>query len=145
MGSCPAIICVDDEAIILMAMKQELARSLKGRFRMESALNAQAALDLIDELYAKDIKVVLVLTDWLMPGIKGDELVAIVKRKYPDIHCILVSGRVDEKAVGAAIRDKALDAYIQKPWNKERLLEAVLSCVDAQCSGGGTSAPVTAI
>jgi response regulator RpfG family c-di-GMP phosphodiesterase len=131
MDGCPAIISDDDEAIILMAMKQELARSLKGRFRLESALDAQSAIDLVDELYAKDVRVVLVLTDWLMPGMKGDELVAIIKRKHPNTRCILVSGKVDEKAVAAAMRENGLDAYVQKPWNKERLLEAVLRCVDA--------------
>ena len=139
MDSLQAIVCVDDEAIIVMAMRQELARQLKGRFRVESALSAQEALDLIDKLYAENVRVVLVLTDWLMPGIKGDELLAIIKRKHPDIHCILISGQVDSRAVAAAQLETVLDAYIQKPWRRDRLMETVLSCVDLQDTQGEPS------
>ncbi len=128
-----AIVCVDDEVVILMALKLELARHFKGRFRMEIALNAEEALRLIDELDSENVHVILMLTDWLMPGLPGDQLVALVKTKHPDIRCILVSGQVDEQAIEAAQLNPLLDAFIRKPWRTVQLIESVSRCVGEDC------------
>lgn len=128
-----AIICVDDEVIILMALRLELTRHFKGRFRTEIALNAQEALDLIEELDSEDVHVTLVMTDWLMPGIQGDQLLSIVKNKHPDTRCILISGQVDEKAIEEAKLNPLLDGFIRKPWRSVQLIESVSRCVGADC------------
>ncbi len=128
-----AIVCVDDEVVILMALKMELTRHFKGRFRTEIALNAEEALRLIDDLDSENVRVTLMLTDLLMPGIPGDQLVALVKRSHPDIRCILVSGQVDERAMEEAQLNPLLDAFIRKPWRSGQLIESVSRCVGADC------------
>jgi YesN/AraC family two-component response regulator len=125
-----AIVCVDDEVIILLSLRQELNRHFKGRFRVETALCAEEALELVDTLYAEGLRVILILTDWLMPGIKGDEMILIVKRRYPDIRCILISGHVDEAALARTGAAPLLDAFIRKPWHGSRLIESIRKCVD---------------
>ncbi|HRZ64341.1 MAG TPA: response regulator [Spirochaetia bacterium] len=131
MEAQKAIVCVDDEAIILMAMKAELARQFRGRFRVESALDARKALELIERLFSEGFSVAMVLTDWLMPGIKGDELVLLVKQDHPEVRCVLVSGQADAKAIAEARLESSLDAYIEKPWGVDRLLKVVKSCLDS--------------
>lgn len=125
-----AIICVDDEVIILMSLKLELMRSFKDRFRTETATSAEDALELVDKLYSEQVRVILILTDWLMPGIKGDQLIAIVKRKHPDVRCIMISGQADAKEIEAAKLNPLLDAFIKKPWRSGQLIESVRRCVD---------------
>jgi hypothetical protein len=46
----PSDNCVDDEAIILLALKNELRRSLPANFRVETALDAESAMELIELL-----------------------------------------------------------------------------------------------
>jgi len=129
MDSKPAIVCVDDEAIILMALKLELTRRLGDQFLTETAGSAESALELIRRLYAREVRVILILTDWLMPGLKGDEFVALVKAEHPDVHCIMISGQIDSGALEAARRNPLLDAVVKKPWNSEQLIETIRSCV----------------
>jgi DNA-binding NtrC family response regulator len=129
MGKNGAILIVDDEAIILMSLRQELRSQYGARFRLESALNAAEANAIIDELAADGVEVILVISDWLMPGVKGDEFLADVKRRYPGIRCIIVSGHIDAEAIEAVRASLALDAFIQKPWKRGELLAAVDACV----------------
>lgn len=68
-----AILCVDDEPIILIALKQELKKQFGNEFQYETAVNATEALEVVDDLAENGINVILILSDWRMPGIKGDE------------------------------------------------------------------------
>lgn len=124
-----AIICVDDEAIILLALKKELVRRLPSRFRVETAIDAESALELLEKIEGDGVRVVLILSDWLMPGTKGDEFIRRVKRDRPDIHCILVSGQADARAIAQNQLLAFLDAFIAKPWRTESLIKAVMSCL----------------
>jgi DNA-binding NtrC family response regulator len=132
-----AIICVDDEAIILLALKNELVRRLPPRFHVETAIDAESAMELIERLEGSGVRVVLILSDWLMPGTKGDEFIERVKRDRPDIHCILVSGQADAKTIAQHKLTELLDAFIAKPWQTERLIGAVMDCLDAGADRGG--------
>ena len=94
-----AILCVDDEPIILISLKQELKKKFGNRFNYETAMNADEAMEVVDELAGSGISVILILSDWLMPGIKGDEFLIRVHQKYPKIQSILITGHADEKAM----------------------------------------------
>src|SRR6218665_1817436 len=94
-----AILCVDDEPIILIALKQELKKQFGNEFQYEVALNANEALAVIDELVETGVNVILILSDWLMPGIKGDEFLISIHKKYPEIRSIMITGHIDETAV----------------------------------------------
>jgi DNA-binding NtrC family response regulator len=132
-----AIVCVDDEVVILLSLRMELQRYFKERFRVVTASNAEDALALVDSLYADGSRVILILTDWLMPGIKGDELISIVKRAHPDVRCILVSGQVDEDSLARAKAGDLLDAFVRKPWHSKALIDSVLACIDdPRCNDG---------
>ena len=131
MAERRAILIVDDEFIILMALKQELISRYGREFLLETALDAAEAEAVIDELAGEGVSVILVISDWLMPGMKGDEFLAEVKRRHPEVRCIIVSGQADPEAIAKARELVALDAFIRKPWNRRELLQAVDSCVDS--------------
>jgi DNA-binding NtrC family response regulator len=123
-----AILCVDDEPIILISLKQELKKKLGNRFSYETAMNADEALEIIDELVSNGINLILILSDWLMPGIKGDEFLIIVHKKYPGIKSILITGHADEKAVARVKKEAGTYTVLSKPWDPNELLEAVKVC-----------------
>lgn len=125
-----AILIVDDEAIILMTLKQELLAQYGESYQLETAFNAEEANEIIEDLSTDGVKIILIISDWLMPGLKGDEFLADVKRRHPDIRCIIISGQADADAIERAQELVGLDAFIHKPWSRSELLAAIDSCVD---------------
>ncbi len=123
-----AILCVDDEPIILISLKQELKKKLGNRFSYETAMNADEALEIIDELVGNGVNLILILSDWLMPGIKGDEFLIIVHKRHPGIQSILITGHADEKAVERVKKEAGTYTVLSKPWDPIELLEAVQVC-----------------
>jgi CheY-like chemotaxis protein len=94
-----AILCVDDERIILASLREQLLRNFGDRYYYECAENAEEAWDVIEDLHQEKIKVLVIVSDCLMPGIKGDEFLIQVHQKFPDIITIMLSGQADETAI----------------------------------------------
>jgi DNA-binding NtrC family response regulator len=124
-----ALLCVDDEAIILLSMKQELKRRFGSRFMIETALDASEAQAVIDELEERGVGTVLVISDWFMPGVRGDQFLVELHSRRPEIKAILVTGHADEAAVERARREAGLGAVLRKPWRPEELFNAVEACL----------------
>ncbi|MEO1300548.1 MAG: response regulator, partial [Cyanobacteria bacterium J06636_16] len=89
------IICIDDEAVVLESLKEQLKRNLSNdqACLIEVADTGEEALDIIEELKGDNIDVALVISDQIMPGMKGDELLAKVHERYPGILKILLTGQ----------------------------------------------------
>ncbi len=126
-----AILCVDDEAIIVLSLKQELKTSFGDRFLIESALSAEEALESLDGLVAEGVKVIMIISDWLMPGIHGDEFLEIVNKKYPDVHAIMITGHADDAAIERTKKNASVIAILSKPWKAAELRQIIQNfCVD---------------
>ncbi len=124
-----AVLCVDDEPVILTSLKEQLRRRFGERFLYETASNASEAWEVIDELGAEDIAILIIVSDWLMPGIKGDEFLAQVHRRHPKIVTVLLTGQADEACIARARRDANLYACIHKPWSESELANVVESAL----------------
>lgn len=68
------------------------------------------------ELLKKGTDLPLVISDLLMPGMKGDELLKHIHRLAPDTLKIILTGQADASAVGNAVNYAELYRYIPKPW-----------------------------
>lgn len=124
-----AILCVDDEAIILLSVKQELQSHFRERFLYETALNAREALAIIDELSAEGIVFILVISDWLMPGMSGEEFLAKVKDSHPEIKTILLTGHASPDSMERMQQEELTDSIILKPWRRNELIQKVEALV----------------
>lgn len=124
------ILCVDDERIVLKVLKNELKNFFGTRFHYETAESGEEALELIDELINDGNTIILILSDWLMPGVMGDEFLLMVNKKYPQIKSIMISGHADQKAVESAKLNCNLTAFLNKPWKKEELLSVIQKCIE---------------
>ena len=69
----PVILCVDDEAVVLESLEIELQQAFDDTYLYEFAESATEALEIIDELQEQQVEILLIMSDWLMPGMKGDE------------------------------------------------------------------------
>lgn len=120
-----AILCVDDEDSILRCLKEQLKRCFSNRYIYEVAQNAEEAWFLIDELLDEQVKILIIVSDWLMPGVKGDEFLAQVHQRFPQIVTVMLTGQADEAAIERARREANLFACIHKPWTEEELCQVI--------------------
>jgi two-component system sensor histidine kinase/response regulator len=125
----PVIICVDDEPSVLDSLKIELKKALGDECVIETAEGSEDALELFQELLDEQAEVALVLADYVMPGIKGDELLGRIHERSPNTLKIMLTGQATLEAVGNALRQAKLHRYISKPWQPEDLKLAVVDAV----------------
>lgn len=122
----PIILCVDDEPDILNTLKMQLKKEFKNDYFYEVAESGDEALDLLEEFQEK-AQVIVVVSDWLMPGIKGDELLIKVHQKYPKIIKVMLTGQADAGAVQRALEEADLYCCLYKPWQSKDLIEIIKS------------------
>jgi adenylate cyclase len=124
----PVIVCVDDEPIVLHSLREQFEREL-GSYEVEVAEGASEALEIVDELRADAVPIPVVVSDHIMPGMKGDELLVHVHERLPDTRTILLTGQAGLEAVARAINDANLYRYVAKPWNRDDLTLTVREAV----------------
>lgn len=120
-----AILCVDDEKIVLISIVEQLRERFQGKYIYEMAMSAEEALTIIDELVEDGVDVILVISDWLMRGMKGDEFLIQVHEKYPGTLNIMLTGQATADAVNRVKENGALDAFVSKPWDKDLLMNKI--------------------
>ncbi len=123
--SRPAILCVDDEQIVLVGLKQQLKRRFKKDFILEVAESGEEALEIIEDLLEEKTEIPVLISDQIMPGMKGDELMKRAHDISPKTLKILLTGQADAAAVGAAVNSANLYRYISKPWDRTDLIMTV--------------------
>ncbi len=127
----PVILCVDDERIILDALKSQLRHQFGAHYRIEVAESGEEALEIFEELLEQRVVVPLVISDQIMGGMYGDALLAEIKQRSPHTLSIMLTGQATAESIGKAVNTAGLFRYISKPWNEEDLLMTVRSALDA--------------
>ncbi len=125
--SKPVILCVDDERIVLNSLRTQLAEAFGDAYIYEVAEDAEEAFELICELNDDEVSVIVIISDWLMPGIKGDELLIRIHEQFPNIIKIMLTGQADEVAIDRAEKYANLHRCLSKPWSEADLLETIKS------------------
>jgi len=120
-----AILCVDDEAIVLKSLEIELQKTFGDEYLYEFAEAPSEALEIIDEMVEDDVRILIIVSDWLMPGMKGDEFLVQVHAKYPNIIKIMLTGQADTQSVERAKQEANLYCCVDKPWDSQDLMERV--------------------
>ena len=91
----------------------------------EVAENADEAREVIEELVEEECDILIVVSDWLMQGIKGDEFLIALHKKYPNIVKVMFTGQADQEAIERAKLHANLHRCIHKPWREAELVEAI--------------------
>ena len=109
------IVVVDDEKIVTSAFKTLL--KVEG---FSDAAFFNNPLDAVE--YLKTNAPDLVVSDFLMPEMNGLEFLTEVKKLYPEVSMILLTGYADKENAIRAINEVGLYKYIEKPWDNDDLL-----------------------
>lgn len=118
-------MCVDDEKSVLDTLIRELTTTLGGKYHYETAESVDEAWEVIDMMVQDGFEMVLVISDWLMPGKKGDVFLVELHRNFPNTVKILLTGQADAGAIENAMRNADLYAFMQKPWKKDQLVSLI--------------------
>jgi DNA-binding response OmpR family regulator len=113
------VLLVDDEEEFIKALSERLQmRDLHS----DTVFDGEQALDFVKDKEEPDVMVL----DLRMPGIDGIEVLRQVKKAYPKIEVIILTGHGTEKEEEEARRLGAFD-YLQKPVNIDVLANRVKS------------------
>jgi DNA-binding response OmpR family regulator len=108
------ILVVDDEKTVCDSIHKILSR--KG-YSVDDSLSADEA---INKLKENDYD--LVITDLMMPKVSGMELLQLVKKHYPELEVVVVTGYASIETAVEATKLGAAD-YIPKPFTPDELTE----------------------
>lgn len=120
------IICVDDQQEVLDSVMRDL-RPLTSHIRLEEASSVADCMQLIEQIDENGDHVALVISDQVMPGETGTELLGRIAadRRFGKTRKVLLTGQATHADTINAINDGHIDNYIEKPWQPEKLLSVV--------------------
>ncbi len=119
------LLCVDDEQIVLHSLRDQLYKVYGSKYLIEIAESAEEGLEILEEFSSDGFIPLIIISDWLMPGMKGDDFLIEAHRRFPYISMVMLSGQADEAAVQRA-KDKAdIFEFIKKPWDAEKLIQSI--------------------
>lgn len=113
------VLLVDDEPAICNAIER-LLLDADLHLRILKAANADEALTVL-----KREPVALILSDNLMPGIKGVELLTMAKLLHGTTVRVLMTAYADLETALSAINHCEVFRFVVKPWNNEGLLQVI--------------------
>ncbi|MGL5509553.1 MAG: response regulator [Microcoleaceae cyanobacterium] len=128
----PTIICVDDETVILKSLQIEMETAFADQCIYEFAESGREALEILDELAGEEMPIIVIVSDWLMPDMKGDDFLIKVHDKYPNVIKIMLTGQADQSAIENAQRNANLYSCLSKPWQPEELISILKRAMNDQ-------------
>ena len=111
------ILFVDDNENIINGIQRQL-RPYRDQWEVFFASNATQALDLMSQQ-----TIDLIVTDILMPNMRGDQLLKKVSSDYPGTVRMILSGYADEETLKSGL--EVAHQYLSKPCSAEMLREAI--------------------
>ena len=113
-----SVLFVDDEEKVLKAIERCL---LDESYNKYYAKSGQEALDILrrDEVH-------VIVVDMVMPGMNGLELLKIVKKQYPNIIIMVLSGYAQPVNTMMAMCEVGIYRFISKPWTYDDDFRAII-------------------
>lgn len=117
------VLLVDDERPVLDGLLSALDWAEYGFKHIHTAQDAQQALQIL-----QSNKIDLLLSDILMPGMNGLEMLQIVRSRFPNTHCVLLSAHSKFEYAREALK-LGVENYLLKPIDIAELRETVYRTV----------------
>ncbi len=135
-GAAEPDLAVGEETVVIVEDEDELRRlevqALQWRgFQVLEASGASEALELLRKLRRRPD---LLVTDVVMPGMSGVELVAEVRKRWRSLPVLFVSGHLDEVVLDPDPSGRPAD-LLAKPFTPEQLGRRVRQALDRRRNG----------
>lgn len=122
------IICVDDQQEVLNALEQDL-KVFDDKLNVEVCDSADEVLSLVEEIDQQGNFVAVIISDQVMPGKSGVELLGEIEKdmRFPHTRKVLLTGQATHQDTIEAINLGGIDRYIAKPWDREEMVQTIKS------------------
>jgi two-component system response regulator HydG len=117
------VLVVDDEPSNLASIEKIFQRD---GMRVLTADGAKAALEI-----ARTHRVQVVLTDLMMPGVSGLELLRAIKQISPDTEVVMMTAYGTVETAVQAMREGAYD-FVEKPLKRMTIVKSVRKAAERQ-------------
>jgi two-component system response regulator HupR/HoxA len=117
----PSILIIDDEPRSIETLK----RILDEFFDVHTANSAKEALSVLEQEWIQ-----VVLCDQRMPDVTGVELCAKIRKRWPEIIRMIISGYTDSEDIISAINEGGIYQYISKPWHPDDVIIKLKNAVE---------------
>lgn len=107
------VLVVDDEESVRLALGRVLEQQ---GYSVCKASSGEEALELLQRQ-----RVDVIISDQLMPGLSGVDLLKIVRVRHPQVVRILLTGDKDPDVPVRSINESEVYRFIRKPWNNADL------------------------
>ena len=122
----PVILCVDDQREVLAALTKDLDPLTK-LLSVVDIESADEAKEVLDDLEAAGEPIALIISDHVMPGMSGVDLLAELAedKRFANTRKLLLTGLATHEDTIRAINQAKIDHYIAKPWQPDELIASV--------------------
>ncbi len=110
------IVIVDDEQPILTELKILLGRT----YNIHTFVNPEEVEPFVDQN-----KVDMIISDEMMPEMRGSALLAVIHEKHPDICNIVLSGQAEKDDIVRAVNEGHIFSFLYKPVERQQLLHVI--------------------
>jgi len=113
-----AVICVDDDPMILQVLSFQLQKIVDRKCTLLEYFT--------DPLIAQEkIDIIFIIVDYQMPNMNGAQLIRVIKEKYPNLACVMLSGQANSVQLDELEKDHLLAEFISKPWDEQTLFNVL--------------------
>jgi DNA-binding NtrC family response regulator len=123
MRKRPQILIVDDENIVRESLRDWLAAV---GYEVFTAASGEEALPIVE-----DKKIMIMVTDLVMPGMDGIELMKEAKKIVPSMAAVIITAHATIQSAIDAIKEGAYD-YVEKPFCPEKVEHLIHNLVEHQ-------------
>jgi len=115
------ILLVDDEEHVTKALKRAL---LDEPYEIMTAGSGEEALGILEKNLID-----VVVSDEMMPGMTGTDLLSLVSREFPGTIRILLTGHASLETAERAIKHGEIFRFLAKPWNDVDLIITIRQAI----------------
>ena len=111
----PCVVLVDDDELVLSALRTLL--EIVGGFQVLEFTDSLRAIEELGRL-----PVDIVISDYLMPGMNGVDVLKKARSLQPEAMRVLLTGFADKQNAIRALNEAGIYQYLEKPWDNDQLL-----------------------
>ena len=118
------VLVVDD-----VVQARNLTKMILSGLGVYQVFTANDGVEAQEFLESSGAQIDLIVCDWRMPRMTGLELLQEVRRFYPDMPFMMVTGNADMESVKLANKLE-VSAYIRKPYSPQQFEEKLIALLD---------------
>lgn len=113
------VLLVEDEPFA-----QKLATTVLRQLGVSAVMTARDGQEALAVLRKSETQYDLIISDWNMPNMSGIELLREVRRTWPKMPFLMLTGKMTEESVVEA-RNNGVNAYVVKPFSPDQLIKKI--------------------